>query len=268
MRKTVLYILFLFIALNGYGEVLKVAGTVFSGDEKEPCIGINIHEKERPANGTFTDLDGNFTISVEKGHTLVFSVATYVLKELVVENDNPLNVELSYDSIDEEIWVGDKPIEKPLDWNLAINADACGHPNAVKDVEEIINDQLPEWLTPFHFDKNDLYYYKENEAIHLSKQDNFFEYYWWFWDGFRYSTGHWTVQDNQLILKFDIKPSVDRAIEGRGVYYGNTIVFLKSGNSLIQKKYIYNSGEVNSNEKTYNEVTEDDFKNRVPNIHL
>lgn len=108
MKKIILYILFLFIALNGYGEVLKVTGTVVSCDEKEPLMGVQVYEKERPANYTLTDFDANFSISVEKGNTLVFYYPVCVVKELVVENDNPLNVELLWDSIADEIFVGDR----------------------------------------------------------------------------------------------------------------------------------------------------------------
>ena len=60
MKKAVLYILFLFIALNGFSEVLKVTGTVISSDEQEPCIGINVHEKESGGNSfgrAIIDLD-------------------------------------------------------------------------------------------------------------------------------------------------------------------------------------------------------------------
>ena len=125
MKKIILSLLFLFIALNGYGEMLKVMGTVISSDDKDPFIGVNVNEKERPTNATATNLDGDFTISVEKGHTLVFSYANHVLKELVIENENPLNIELSADSID--VWVGDKPIEKPhndtLKTSVILNGD-------------------------------------------------------------------------------------------------------------------------------------------------
>lgn len=117
MRKIV-YILFLFISFNVYGEVLKVTGIVISNDDKEPLIGVHVYEKERPANGTATNIDGTFSISVEKGNKLVFYHPICVIKELVVENDNPLKVELSFDSRTDVTCVGDPLI-------YVIQKDSC-----------------------------------------------------------------------------------------------------------------------------------------------
>lgn len=53
---------------------MSVSGTV--SDEDGPLIGVNIVEKGTQ-NGTVTDLDGNFAISVAEGATLVFSYVGY-----------------------------------------------------------------------------------------------------------------------------------------------------------------------------------------------
>ena len=50
---------------------LTVTGNVQS-TTGEPLIGVNVVEKGT-TNGTVTDLDGNYTLRVAKGKTLVFS---------------------------------------------------------------------------------------------------------------------------------------------------------------------------------------------------
>ncbi len=43
----------------------------------EPIIGANIREKGNPANGTITDIDGNFHLQVAKGAVLEVSFISY-----------------------------------------------------------------------------------------------------------------------------------------------------------------------------------------------
>lgn len=45
-------------------------------------IGANVVEKGNTSNGTITDLDGNFTLSVPKGATLVVSFIGYQTQEV------------------------------------------------------------------------------------------------------------------------------------------------------------------------------------------
>lgn len=51
---------------------LTVTGHVKS-TSGDPLIGVNVVEKGT-TNGTVTDMDGNFSLRVEKGKTLVFSL--------------------------------------------------------------------------------------------------------------------------------------------------------------------------------------------------
>lgn len=48
----------------------------------EPVIGASVIEKSVPSNGTIVDMDGNFTISVNSGATLVVSSIGYVTVEV------------------------------------------------------------------------------------------------------------------------------------------------------------------------------------------
>ena len=61
---------------------LTVTGNVQS-TTGEPLIGVNVVEKGT-TNGTVTDLDGNYTLRVAKGKTLVFSYIGFLSQEIVV----------------------------------------------------------------------------------------------------------------------------------------------------------------------------------------
>ena len=61
----------------------EISGTV--NDAMGPVIGATVMEKGT-ANGTVTDIDGNFKLKVEAGKTLVFSYVGYISQELPAAN--------------------------------------------------------------------------------------------------------------------------------------------------------------------------------------
>ena len=61
----------------------EIKGTV--NDAMGPVIGATVMEKGT-ANGTVTDIDGNFKLKVEAGKTLVFSYVGYISQELPAAN--------------------------------------------------------------------------------------------------------------------------------------------------------------------------------------
>ena len=61
----------------------EIKGTV--NDAMGPVIGATVMEKGT-SNGTVTDFDGNFTIKVEAGKTLVFSYIGYLSQELPAQD--------------------------------------------------------------------------------------------------------------------------------------------------------------------------------------
>ena len=61
----------------------KITGTVV--DATGPVIGASVMEKGT-SNGTITDLDGNFTLSVKPGATIVVSFIGFETQEIVVDN--------------------------------------------------------------------------------------------------------------------------------------------------------------------------------------
>lgn len=76
-------------------------------DAMGPVIGANVLIKGT-SKGVITDIDGNFSLEVEPGATLVFSYIGYTSKEVVVGNQSVINVRLSEDTelLDEVVVVG------------------------------------------------------------------------------------------------------------------------------------------------------------------
>ena len=71
-----------------------VSGRV-ADDSNEPLIGVNILEKGT-SNGTITDIDGNYSLSVASSNaTLIFSYTGYSTTELDLNGDSSLDVELT-----------------------------------------------------------------------------------------------------------------------------------------------------------------------------
>jgi hypothetical protein len=60
----------------------RISGTVVDVND-EPIIGVNVVEKGT-ANGTVTDTDGNFSLSVKENATLQVSYVGYITQEISV----------------------------------------------------------------------------------------------------------------------------------------------------------------------------------------
>ena len=83
----------------------KITGTV--SDSQGPVIGASIVEKGT-TNGTVTDLDGNFTLNVKPGATLVISYIGYTTQEIATGSQSSFNVTLQEDNtaLEEVVVVG------------------------------------------------------------------------------------------------------------------------------------------------------------------
>ena len=93
-------------AVNSVQQSKKVTGNV--SDAEGPIIGASVVEKGNPGNGTVTDLDGNFTLNVKPGATIVITYIGYQKQEIVVGNQSNFNVTMKTDdkTLDEVVVVG------------------------------------------------------------------------------------------------------------------------------------------------------------------
>ena len=86
MKKSrlITMLLALMVSLTSWAQ--GISGTVVD-DQGEAVIGASIVEKGNPQNGTITDFDGNFTIKVNEGATIVVSYIGYVTQEVRATNN-------------------------------------------------------------------------------------------------------------------------------------------------------------------------------------
>ena len=86
MKKISLIITVLCMMIQlGFAQTLTVTGVVTSKDDGQPVIGATIQVKGTTA-GTITDFEGNYTITADKGQTIVVSYVGMKTQEVVVKN--------------------------------------------------------------------------------------------------------------------------------------------------------------------------------------
>ena len=92
-------------AIDAVQQAKKITGTVT--DAMGPVIGANVLEKGT-TNGVITDIDGNFTLNVQPGATIVVSFIGYQPQEIVVGNQTNFKIQLKEDTelLDEVVVVG------------------------------------------------------------------------------------------------------------------------------------------------------------------
>ena len=83
----------------------KITGTVV--DAQGPVIGASVVEKGT-TNGTVTDFDGNFSLSVNPGATIVVSFIGYETQEIKVGNQTSFNITMKDDNavLEEVVVIG------------------------------------------------------------------------------------------------------------------------------------------------------------------
>ena len=91
-RPLGLLLLLCLIPLCSIAQNIMVKGIV-KDNFGEPVIGANVTEKGT-TNGMITDLDGNFSLTVQKNATLVISYIGYVTQEIAIKGNTNLNITL------------------------------------------------------------------------------------------------------------------------------------------------------------------------------
>jgi len=85
----------------------KVTGIVTDNDG--PLVGVTIYEKQVPTNGTITDMNGNYSLTVKGTDAiLVFSYVGYDNQEVAVKGRSQVNISLAQNTelLDEVVVVG------------------------------------------------------------------------------------------------------------------------------------------------------------------
>ena len=99
------FIMLLMGGMPALARDITVRGTV-TETSGEPLIGATVAVKDKPGQGTATDIDGNFTINVADNATLVFSYVGFVTKELKAAPKMEVTLQSDQTNLDELVVIG------------------------------------------------------------------------------------------------------------------------------------------------------------------
>lgn len=123
--RTILPLLLgLFLSVGVYAQSITVKGHV--KDAMGEVIGANVIEKGNPSNGTITDLDGNFTLTVPKGAILQVSFIGYQTAEVAAAPQVVIELKDDAELLNEVVVIG---------YGVAKKNDLTGSVTAVKPDE-------------------------------------------------------------------------------------------------------------------------------------
>ena len=111
-KKYILAAIATTLALSANAQSMKVTGTVTDGNN-EPIIGAYVKVKGS-SKGAVTDLDGNYTIDVDKNATLVISYVGMANQEIKIGNRSHINIVMKDDANDlnEVVVIGYGQVKK------------------------------------------------------------------------------------------------------------------------------------------------------------
>ncbi|MCF0055300.1 TonB-dependent receptor [Dyadobacter sp. CY356] len=93
MKKFIL-LFFLLASLSSFAQQRILSGSVRTTEDNSPLPGVNVSIKGS-RQGTITDANGQFTLGIVKGETLVFSFIGFIAQEIPVGASNEYNVTLA-----------------------------------------------------------------------------------------------------------------------------------------------------------------------------
>lgn len=106
MKRNILLAFFLLICIVMHAQELVVKGTVLSASDNSPIIGATVVEEGSNINGTITDIDGNFTLTVSSSSSVSVSFVGY--KKQTLKAESVMNFLLNEDAevMDEVVVTG------------------------------------------------------------------------------------------------------------------------------------------------------------------
>ena len=108
MKKfLILFITCMFVGVSAFAQTKTVTGKVIGGDDNQGIPGATVLIKET-GRGQAADVNGNYSIQVATGQTLLFSAIGYAERAIVVGENNQINITLqtSTTELDGAVVVG------------------------------------------------------------------------------------------------------------------------------------------------------------------
>ena len=120
LKSLTIVLLSLVTGWSVFAQNVTVTGRVLD-EQNQPMIAAGVVQKGT-TNGTITNLDGEFSLIVPKGATVVFSTIGYLNQEVVIENNSPLEIKLTPDNqmLEETVVIG-YGVQKKSDLTGAIS---------------------------------------------------------------------------------------------------------------------------------------------------
>ena len=113
MKKLVLTIMASMLAIFAVAQNVKVTGRVVSSSDNEPLIGVTVKVPDS-SSGSITDLDGNYTINVDKNATIEFTMVGFKSQQQQVQGRTVINVALQdmASDLEEVVVIGYGAVKK------------------------------------------------------------------------------------------------------------------------------------------------------------
>ncbi|UBM59832.1 SusC/RagA family TonB-linked outer membrane protein [Marinilongibacter aquaticus] len=120
MNRYILSAVFVLFASFAFAQQIQVSGNVISKTDDYPLPGVSVQIKGS-TKGTQTDAEGNYSVAVNRGDTLVFSFIGMSTQEVAVQNQGILNVVLddSKNQLDEVVVLTALGLERKKDDDLS-----------------------------------------------------------------------------------------------------------------------------------------------------
>ncbi|MDR2823699.1 MAG: TonB-dependent receptor [Prevotellaceae bacterium] len=96
----------LFCTAGMYGQNIGASGVVRDAATNEPLAGVSVVQKDASTNGTMTDMDGKFSLTVPQGAMLVISYIGYADIELTAAVNLVVQMTESSQQLDEVVAIG------------------------------------------------------------------------------------------------------------------------------------------------------------------
>ena len=106
IKRKFLIALFLFICIVMHAQDLVVKGTVLSASDNFPVIGATVVEEGNNTNGTITDIDGNFTLTVKESSSISVSFVGYQTQTMKAQSVMNFVLKEDTEVLDEVVVTG------------------------------------------------------------------------------------------------------------------------------------------------------------------
>lgn len=95
MKASIALMLLMLSTLVIQAQNITIKGNVSTDQTGEPLTGVTVRQKDKPTNGSVSDIDGNYSISVPAKATLIFTYMGFQDVEVAVQNRRSIDVKMT-----------------------------------------------------------------------------------------------------------------------------------------------------------------------------